>query len=167
MSLLEVALISLLPFFELRLAIPYGIFTGLDPLSVFVVAVIMNALVVFPVYLFLDHVFPVFENWKISKTLLSHTRKKTKKFIQRYGVLGLLLFVAIPLPGSGAYTGCLAAKIFGIPKKESLLPIWFGVVAAAFIVTLWSLEIFESLLLGTAATLGLILLGYGLSGYVS
>ena len=72
-----------------------------------------------------------FLNW-----LFERTRKKTKDKIEKYGDLALIIFVAIPLPNTGAWTGTLAAWLFGIPMKRALLNIFYGVLIAGVIVTM-------------------------------
>jgi uncharacterized membrane protein len=96
---------------------------------------------------------PVFILWlfpKVSSWLMSHsklmnrffnwlferTRKKAHDKIEKYGDLALIIFVAIPLPNTGAWTGTLAAWLFGIPMKRALPNILYGVIIAGVIVTL-------------------------------
>ncbi len=134
MSFLELALLTLTPGIELRGAIPYGIAIGMDPLTVAVFSVVVNIALIFPVFIFLDYVFPFFENWKISKFFVKRIQKKSKPYLDKYGFLGLALFVAVPLPGSGVYSGCLAAYLFGIKKKTSTPAIALGTVVAGLIV---------------------------------
>ena len=71
-----------------------------------------------------------FLNW-----LFERTRKKTKDKIEKYGDLALIIFVAIPLPNTGAWTGTLAAWLFGIPTNRALINIFYGVLIAGVIVT--------------------------------
>lgn len=77
-----------------------------------------------------------FFNW-----LFNRTRKKTQAKIEKYGSLALILFVAIPLPYTGAWTGSLAAWLFGIPFKKSILNIFIGILIAGIIVTVTTLSV--------------------------
>ena len=95
-----------------------------------------------PFFLLLDTAFSILERFKWGKRfttwLYARTRRKGK-VIERYQAIGLAVFVGIPLPGTGAWTGALAAKIFGIRFWNSMLYIFLGVVMAAAIVTALSL----------------------------
>lgn len=132
---------SALPVIELRGAIPLGIFIyDLPPLWVFFVAVLGNFLVIpfilfFLKYIseFLMHRFYFFNrmlNYVFSRTRAHHLHK-----FEKWEHWALLVLVAIPLPFTGAWTGAVAAFIFGIPFKRSLVLIFLGVVIAGIIVT--------------------------------
>ena len=89
---------------------------------------------------FLNPVEKWLRKWKFWNHLLDkifeHTRKKTKKSIEKWESLALIIFVAIPLPVTGAWTGSLAAYLFGLDFKKSLLCIFIGICIAAFIVSI-------------------------------
>jgi len=68
--------------------------------------------------------------------LFDRTRRKLTGRVEKYGYWALTLFVAVPLPVTGAWTGALAAFVFGLPKKKALLAIFVGVCISATIVTL-------------------------------
>jgi uncharacterized membrane protein len=138
--------ITLIPWIELRGAIPLGIAMGIDPFQVFLVCTLVNIAIIPPAFLFLDIFFPFFENIPLIKPLLMKTRKKSSKYVEKYGGYGLAIFVAIPLPGSGAYSGALAAKIFCVDRKIALCSITAGVVAAGLLVTLLSTGLFKLVL---------------------
>ncbi|MFH1668076.1 MAG: small multi-drug export protein [Candidatus Komeilibacteria bacterium] len=133
---------SVLPVTELRAAIPFVLsYYGGDPILVFAFAVIGNIIPAFAILWGLDLINKCLQNPEsfIKKTynwVLARTRKKTEDKVLQYGYLALLLFVAIPLPGTGAWTGSLAAWLFGLPKKKSFLVICLGVVLSGIIVTL-------------------------------
>jgi uncharacterized membrane protein len=143
---LLLAIITVLPGVELRLSIPYGISAGLDPFSVFLFAAVINSLLVFPVFLLLGFLFSYFEKLSFLQGFLTRVRAKTKKYVDRYGFIGLALFVAVPLPGSGAYTGALGAYMLGIPKRKAIPAVIAGVFIAAFLVTAISVGLFSGLL---------------------
>lgn len=132
-------IISALPIIELRGAIPVGIFAfGMPWPQVVILSIIGNMLPIPLLLLLLDTAFAILERFKWGKRfttwLYARTRRKGK-VIERYQAVGLTVFVGIPLPGTGGWTGSLAAKIFGIRFWNSLLYIFLGVVIAAIIVT--------------------------------
>ncbi len=132
----------MLPVTELRAAIPFVLsYFGGDPILILIFAVIGNIIPAFIILWGLD----IVNNWlqkhesfikKGYNWVLAKTRKKTEAKVLQYGYLALLLFVAIPLPGTGAWTGSLAAWLFGFPKKKAFLVICLGVVMSGIIVTL-------------------------------
>jgi uncharacterized membrane protein len=79
-------------------------------------------------------IFDSFFSW-----LFSRTRRRTKDKVEKYGALGLVPFVALPLPVTGAWTGVAAAYVFGIKFRYAFPAIALGVVIAGVIVTLASL----------------------------
>jgi uncharacterized membrane protein len=130
----------MLPIIELRGALPLAInVIGIPWPKAFVVAFIGNMIPV-PLILWLlkpavgilskIKPFGKFFNW-----LFDRTRKKGNRLIEKYEEIGLLAFVAIPLPGTGAWTGALIAFLFGLEFKKSLLVISIGVFIAGVIVT--------------------------------
>lgn len=134
-------IIGALPISELRGAIPIamGIY-GMSPLKAYFFAVLGNLLPVIPLLLFLEpvsnylrryRIFDIFFTWLFTRTHRNHTEK-----FEKYGTFALTLFVAIPLPVTGAWTGCAAAFVFGIKFRHSLPSIAAGVLIAGLIVTL-------------------------------
>ncbi len=136
---LVVLIISALPIFELRGAIPVAITVFHLPwYYALPLAIIGNLLPVPLILLFLDAIsrflskvdfFDRFLQW-----LFEHTRKRGR-VVERYERIGLALFVAIPLPVTGAWTGSLAAVLFGLKFKHAILSIFIGVFIAGTIVT--------------------------------
>jgi len=134
------ALLAALPVGELRVAIPVAIGVyGMDPVTAYIVTVIGNMLPVIPLLLFLESVstylrrwvfWDVFFNWLFTRTYHRHNGK-----FERYGIIALLFFVAIPLPVTGAWTGCAAAFVFGIQFRHAFLAILGGVMLAGILVT--------------------------------
>lgn len=138
--LLITGLISMLPIFELRGGIPVGIaILKQNPFFVYPVAVIFNLIPVFPVLLFLNPLKKLLEKLPLFKGLfifLIRKAEKNKRLVEKYEEFGLMLFVAIPLPITGAWTGSLIAVIMGLRVVKSFLFISFGVLLAGIIVTL-------------------------------
>jgi len=142
----EIALILLatvLPISELRGGIPLGILEyHLDPLLVFCIAVIANALIFFPIFfvlrLFYDKLLyriPLFDKY------LDSLRKRGKPKVEKYGFWGLFLFVAVPLPLTGAYTGTILAWLLGMDWRKAFPAVGLGVIVAGVAVLLITLLI--------------------------
>lgn len=141
---LAVFLIAMLPFTESQASIPVGIGVfGMHPIEAFIWSFIGNALVTLPIMFFLHYtvrflmkhvsVANRFFTW-----LFDHTQKKHSKHFQLYGEIGLMLFTAIPFPVSGAWSGTLAAYVFGFPRKPTFWFIAAGLFISCIIVTLVS-----------------------------
>ncbi len=142
--LLTVALLGILPISELRGAIFYGIVsTDLPLVTVYIVAVGANLLIAPVVFFFLNYVHHFFMRVSLYNRLftrfIERTRRKTHKHIEKYGYFGLTVFVAVPLPMTGAYTGTAAAWVFGLDQKKSIAAVSLGVVVAGIIVAFASL----------------------------
>lgn len=143
---IAVIIIAMFPFLELRGAIPValGVY-NMQPLEAYVFSVIGNILPVVPLLLLLGPVEKwlrrfLFFNWFFDG-LFSRTRTRAESKIQKYGAFGLIPFVGIPLPVTGAWTGVAAAYIFGIKFKYALPAIILGVLIAGVIVSFASLGI--------------------------
>jgi len=133
-----VAIISVLPFIELRGGIPVGIVQfGLDPVSVFLYACAANIAIIPFLYKFLDWFFDLLGKTPLNR-FIEKTHRKAHPYVKRYGLVGLTLFVSVPAPGTGAYTGALAAHIFGMKNKRSMACVALGVVLAGVVVTVIS-----------------------------
>jgi len=132
-------LLSMLPIFELRGSIPYAIASGVSWPVAYVVSVLGNFLIVIPIVYLIGPVsewlrrFAVFD--RFFDWLFARTRRKGK-MIERWETLGLILFVAIPLPITGAWTGSVAAFIFGVRRPLALAAILAGILIAGVVVTL-------------------------------
>lgn len=132
------AALSLIPISELRGAIPYGYFNGLSMPVSMLIAIVFNA-AVYPIALiFLQTIHTLLYKWNFYKNFFDKTLKKARNKvegkIQTYGVIGLALFVAIPLPVTGAWTGSLVAWALGLDKKKSFAAILLGVLIASIII---------------------------------
>lgn len=134
-------LVGILPIIELRGAIPVGVFTfHLSYLESFICSFIGN---IIPVYFIVKYIRPLFDffgRWKIFKVIIDWATEKATKHIQENEKLqnavsvGLFLFVAIPLPGTGAWVGSLIANFLDLPPKKAIPPIIIGVLTAGIIV---------------------------------
>ncbi len=139
-------LISMVPFIELRGSIPVGIaIYKLNIFLVYLISIIGNIIIV-PIILFgIKKILKLLENIKITKKLVTLIEEKGKKAGNKIlkstknGVYyGLFLFVAIPLPGTGAWTGSLAASFLDLDFKKSFLSIALGVITAGIIIFILS-----------------------------
>jgi uncharacterized membrane protein len=138
-SILQVLGIAASPISELRGAIPWAILKLDFPwYYAFLIAFIGNLLPVPFILLFLDTFSRLLSKVRFFDRILNWLFERTRRrgrIIERYERIGLALFVAIPLPITGAWTGSLAAVIFGLKFKHALLSIVVGVVIAGVIVT--------------------------------
>lgn len=133
------ALLAFVPVSEVRGAIPYGFFNNIPLWQVLIIAVFCNMMVPLIGYLFLNTLHGILMKWgyynRMVSPLLDRARSKINAKIEKYGILGLTLFVAIPLPITGAWTGVLGAWVLSLEKKKSILAIMLGVLIASAIVT--------------------------------
>ena len=155
---LVVLIIAALPIFELRGALPVAINMFHFPwYYALLLAIIGNLLPVPFLLLFLDTASRLLSKIGFFERVLhwlSGRIRKRGRIVERYERIGLVLFVAIPLPATGAWTGSLAAVLFGLKFKHAFLSIFIGVFIAGIIVTCLSL-------LGWT---GALIAGVGLSG---
>ena len=130
-------LFSISPLGEARVGIPYGIVNGLSPLSAFLLGLGGN-LLIYPLMVGLVRLFNK-KMWrysfykKQSVNLVRRAKNITGHKIRKYGFWGLMVFVMIPLPVTGAYMGTIAAMIFKIPKRKAFTAISLGVLISCSI----------------------------------
>jgi uncharacterized membrane protein len=145
-SWLAVIFMAALPVMELRGAIPIAMIGfGMGPIKAYTLSVIGNMLPVIPLLLYLEPVSNYLRRWKMwdryFNWLFTRTHRKHSASFEKYGSLGLAIFVGIPLPVTGAWTGCAAAFVFGFKFKNALLAIFAGVLLAGVIVTFLTMGI--------------------------
>lgn len=139
-EILNVFLLAMTPIGELRAALPAGIlFYDLSWETAFLVSVVGNLVPVVFLLLLLGPVSKwLSDNFLICKRLFDwifeRTRRKTNNRMKKYGDVALISFVAIPLPFTGAWTGAIAAFLFGVKFKKAFLLIGLGVLISALIV---------------------------------
>ena len=149
---LIVFFISMVPLIELRGAIPYAVGMGLDLVPSYIIAIIGNMLPMPIIYLFARKVLL----WGCDKKYIGKFftfciekgEKGGKKLQQKAGkglFFALLLFVGIPLPGTGAWTGTLAASFLDMDFKSSMIAVFCGVVLAGIIMGLASAGLFGAI----------------------
>lgn len=129
---------AMLPVVELRGSIPLGISLGMAPLEACALSILGNIAPVVPLMMFLRYLAGWLRRFgsfrRASDFLFAHTRARSR-LIQKYGPIGLILFVAIPLPSTGAWTAAIAAFLFGIRIRYAFVSITLGTAIAGAIVT--------------------------------
>ena len=134
-------LISISPLGEARAGIPYGVYQGIPVFWCFIIGWSAN-LLVFPLLhrgiILMNQLFWKHRLYKKSAVYFSKRAKdKTQKNIDKYGAWGLMVFVMIPLPVTGAYMGTMAAYILGMDYKKSLVAVSSGVTISCLIISLF------------------------------
>ena len=134
-------IVGMIAIIELRGAIRIGVFTfHLNYIESFICSFIGN---IIPIYFIVKYIRPLFDffgRWKPFKVVIDWaSNRATQKIaesekLQNFTAIGLFLFVAIPLPGTGAWVGSLIANFLDLPPKKAIPPIVLGVVTAGFIV---------------------------------
>lgn len=148
---IKIFLIAMSPIVELRGSIPLALGAYHLPVwSAYFISILGNLFPIVFILLLLESVsdylsrhsrfFSRFFNW-----LFERTRKKHARTFEEGKALALMIFVAVPLPFTGAWTGALCAFVFGIPFKKAILAIAGGVVIAGIVVTLTTLGIVKIL----------------------
>lgn len=134
----KVLIAAIIPYLELRGAIPLAWQLGFGPLEAYLLSVVGNMLPVIPIIMLIEPVIkwlcfiPLLKRY--CDWILTRCRRKAPE-IQRYGFWGLAVFVAIPLPMTGAWSGAIIAFILGMRKRVAFFSILFGVLIAGLIVT--------------------------------
>ena len=132
--------VSMTPVIELRGAIPIAVGINLSYLEAFIISFIGN---IIPIYFIVKYIGPIFKllsKFNFFKKIIDWaSNRATKKIeesdkLQNYTALGLFLFVAVPLPGTGAWVGSLIANFLHMPVKKAFWPIAAGVFAAGVII---------------------------------
>ena len=145
-KLLATAVVSMIPVVELRGGIPVGTALGLSPLQALCAAVVGN---MFPVPFIIVYIRRIFQ-WlrrripRLGRIVDALERKAHLKgaSVKKYGPIGLFILVAIPLPGTGGWTGALAAAFLNLRLARALPSILLGLVTAGLLVTLLSQAVF-------------------------
>ena len=145
-KLLATAVVSMIPVVELRGGIPVGTALGLSPPQALCAAVVGN---MFPVPFIIVYIRRIFQ-WlrrripRLGRIVDALERKAHLKgaSVKKYGPIGLFILVAIPLPGTGGWTGALAAAFLNLRLARALPSILLGLVTAGLLVTLLSQAVF-------------------------
>lgn len=141
--------ISLFPILELRGGLIAAALMDVPMWQAFLVCILANILVIPFVLFFVETLIVLFSKISFFKRIIDWFKEKTlkkKDVIEKYGYLGILLFVAVPLPGSGAWTGCLLAVLLGLDKKKSFFAALAGVAIAGIIMLVFSYGILKGII---------------------
>ena len=137
--LLVTFFVSMLPIVELRGGLPYGISLGLNYPEALAAAILGNMLPVQFIIVYIRRIFAWLRSrrawWDEKITWLEKRAHLKGRLVHKYSAIGLLILVAIPLPGTGAWTGALVAAILDMRLKRAVPIIFLGVCAAAAIMT--------------------------------
>ncbi|MBW2974395.1 small multi-drug export protein [Candidatus Woesearchaeota archaeon] len=149
--------VTLLPFIELRLSIPLGILKGkvnlpygitlqgfgMHWLLVFLICVITNAILGIVIYFMLDKVIHLFLKIRpinrCYQKVVERTQRKIQPYVEKWGWIGLALFIGLPIPGSGSYSGALGGYLLGMGYKKFAWANLIGVIIAGILVTVITL----------------------------
>ncbi|HYG38185.1 MAG TPA: small multi-drug export protein [Cytophagales bacterium] len=135
-------MLSISPFGEVRAGIPYAILNDVHIIWAFIIGLIAN-LLIFPLLMWLIDTFSskLWHHRSYRKgvvSLFKRAKKSVGSNIQKYGFWGLMIFVMIPLPGTGAYTGTIAAYVLKIERKRAFVAISIGVFISCLIMAIGS-----------------------------
>ncbi|PIU54739.1 MAG: hypothetical protein COS89_09235 [Deltaproteobacteria bacterium CG07_land_8_20_14_0_80_38_7] len=154
LNILILFAITLIPTFELRASIPYGILNGTlelpfgitvsgmgEPwLYVFFVCVISNIILGIVLYPIIDRLIKILERIpvieKFWNKFVIRAQNKIHPYVKKWGTIGVALFIAVPLPGSGSYSGVLGAYLLGISYRKTIIANIIGVTLAGILVTI-------------------------------
>ena len=134
---IAVVVLAAMPVSELRGAIPLAIAMDFSPVKAYVLAYIGNIIPAMPLLFLLQPLANRLRHIKIFERFFDWLFERTKKkaaLIEKFESLGLIIFIAIPLPMTGAWTGCIAATLFKIRFRYAFLSVLIGVLIAGFIV---------------------------------
>ena len=144
MNYFKVMLLSMFPITELRGAIPIGIALDLNPIGVYIASVIGSTLVSIPLILTFRHILEFLKHRKILEGLVAKVDRKIDsgmKRLKNVSILGIILFVGVPLPTTGTWTASAIASILKMRIKNAFLGVLLGNMMAGVIVILLSLHI--------------------------
>ena len=137
-TLLLTAFFCILPISELRGGLPYALANGIPLVPSYLFCVFINLLVAPLVLLFLNSLHRLLSRiplyCRLFDRIVSRARRKIEAKVEKHGYWGLALFVGIPLPITGAYTGALGAWVLGMKPRKSILAISAGVLIAGLVV---------------------------------
>lgn len=134
---LRILILAAIPIIEQKAAIPIGIVAGLPVWEVYLITLI-GAIIPSPIIIwFIEYIFTYLRRYSVMDKLITWFEDKTRKKsgnIEKYKLFGLFLFVAIPLPGTGVWTGSLAAVLLGIEKKQAVVAVLMGAAVCGLLI---------------------------------
>lgn len=144
MEYLRIMILSMVPVTELRGAIPIGIALDLNPIGVYIASVLGSTIVAIPLVLAYRHVVKFLKDRRVFLSLLSKVDNKIEtsmKKMKAVSLIGIVLFVGIPLPTTGTWTAAAIASILRMRLVEALSGIFIGNIVSGLIVSLLSYHI--------------------------
>ena len=137
---LIIFIISMIPILELRGGMIAASLLGINWKVAMLICILGNIIPIPFILLFVKKVFEFLKNTSLSKLIYKLEKKADSKSkdILKYKKFGLFLFVAIPLPGTGAWTGAMIASLLGLKLKNAVISIFLGIVTAAIIMSIFS-----------------------------
>lgn len=144
MEYLRIMILSMVPVTELRGAIPIGIALDLNPIGVYIASVLGSTIVAIPLVLAYRHVVKFLKDRRVFLSLLSKVDNKIEtsmKKMKAASLIGIILFVGIPLPTTGTWTAAAIASILRMRLVEALSGIFIGNIVSGLIVSLLSYHI--------------------------
>lgn len=143
---LLVILANLSPFSEQIGGIALGFALNLDPLYILMVSLMVNCLLFFPIYFGLKFFYKsVFYRIGLFNKYLAKIRKKGKPYVDKYGIIGLTLFISLPSPLTGTYTASILSWFLDLDWKRSFIAIAIGSTIGGIIILSASLSLLEML----------------------
>lgn len=145
---LIVFVVSMIPVLELRGSLLAAGFLKMSFAKTYIIAVLGNMLPIPFILIFIDKIFAWLKKTRFKSTVEKMENRALSKSdqIRKYGRFGLFLFVAIPLPGTGAWTGSLVASLLRMKFRDSILPIFLGVLTAGLIMSLISFGVIKNII---------------------
>lgn len=135
-----VVLANLLPTVEQVGAIPLGLSLGMSPLETFLISLLVNVLLFFPVFFILKLFYDkVFSKIGIFKKYLERVRKKGEPYINKYGTIGLAAFICLPTPLTGTYTASMLSWLLDLDWRKAVAAIFIGSFVGGLIILAGSL----------------------------
>ena len=148
---LLVFIISILPILELRGGLIAAALLGLNPVSSYIISIIGNLIPVPFILLLMNKILEKMRSSKIKifnkfACFLDKKVEKNKEKIEKFGYWGIILFVGIPLPGTGAWTGSMIASVLELDKKKTFGAVIIGIFMASIIMMLLSFGILANII---------------------
>lgn len=131
----------MIPIIEQKVAIPVGILAQMDALQVYFLTLIGAILPAPFIILFVKAIFQYLKRFKGFERIVDKLERRAlskSEQVEKYKMIGLLLFVAIPLPGTGVWTGSLIAALLGIDKKQAILAVVLGAILCGLIILIFT-----------------------------
>ncbi len=135
---------NLIPGVEQVGGIPLGLSLGLNPAFTFCISVLVNSLLFFPVFFALELFYwKLFSKVDLIRRYIEKARERGKPYIEKYGIIGITLFMLLPSPFSGTYTASILSWFLGLDWKKSFVAIFLGSFIGGIIVLLISLGVIK------------------------